>query len=753
MTAVTLAAAVRKGCLVCALGAIAFLAAASSSWVSPAARADTGETCAGVPDSSAQTAPSPGHPCWVAVDPYPFGNDGNPVDPTGSSCPAQACYLDVTSMAFRSWNRGLAATTPDRGDASKNPFGVWLFNGTRWYPDPTFPGASVCKGNTVLWAGKLDYWLIGTGPQGWAPLCRFDGSNFLWEPLPMPPETVLRLENPVTLQMPGNGGITSGSCLTWDNCWFFGTDDTVLHWDGQGLTDVSPDPPGIWAGTAFTAAQLSAGANGSPIGLATVGTDYPSAQSAGTPLPTRASLPTQLFGFDGTTADGRRLAGSVLTPTAYVAPPAAEVPNTSGDPFGTDPVALSLDPSGHGWIAANPAGWRAGGGVPFLRPVLTAPERSPLLPVSTGLGSSTGPDPTCASWYSEEGLDRFPHTYDPVSGPSPGSTLWTSISTFPGGESALAGGQSVSTLADGTVTAEPVLVQANCDGTTTTTRFRIPDPAGSGTEVPADQTGRIEAVAANAPNDAWASTSDGQLPGINTNSYEPPEFYRYTDGTPPDAPAGNDEETRSLPSQPDPPIYVYKPPPPPKLPPPPVAAKTQHLGPAISGLHRRIVRGSGSYTLILSFRVHRHVTLGIDAYRNAQLVASTGLERLGPPSAQLRLSLNPRRWPTKLSFITDTPKIALAAPGRTLSGDVSLRATAKPFGHRTIKSVQFQYALSGSGYWIVIGNAKRSPFRFSFDTNAVANGTYDLRAVATDSNGATGISRVVAGRVIKNGHG
>src|SRR5215471_8191490 len=577
MMGVTLAA-VRKGCLVGVLGLVVFLAAASPPRVA-AALAAGGETCAGVPDASTQTAPLPGAPCWVRVDPYPFGFDGNPVDPNDPNCRVSlsSCYLIATSMAFRSWNRGLAATTtgtsltPSAANPAKNPFGVWLFNGKRWYPDPTFPGAGVCQGNTVLWAGKLDYWLIGTGQNGWAPLCRFDGSNFLWEPLPMPLGTVLRLGNPVTGQLPIHGGITSGSCLSWDNCWFFGTEGTVLHWDGDVLTDVSPDPPATWAGTTFTGAQLNPGASGSPIGLATVGTSYVFDLSAGIPLPTRASLQTQLFGFDGTMAEGRRLAGSVLPPSTYRTPAAA----AAEDPFSTDPVAVSLDPSGHGWLAANPAAWQVGEGTPFLRPDLTARERSPLLPVTTGPGSSTGADPNCPSWYTEAGLDRFPHTYPTL----PGSTLWTSISTFPGGTSALAGGQTVSTLSDGTATAEPVLVQAKCDGSTTVTRFRLPPPTGSTTATPVDESGWVEAVAANAPNDGWAATSDGILPGGGI-PYQAPELYRFTDGTSPKATAGNDVESRNIPEQQNPPVYVYQPPPPPKLPPFPTAAKTQHLPPA-----------------------------------------------------------------------------------------------------------------------------------------------------------------------------
>jgi hypothetical protein len=738
MTPVTLAA-VRRSCLVCVLAAVAFPSAASSSRIAAAAPVSgSGEACAGVADGSTQTTPAPGHPCWVKADTYPFGADGNPVDPTSPACVTspQTCYLTVTSMAFRAWNRGLAATS----GVGKTPFGVWLFNGTRWYPDPTFPGTGVCQGNTVLWAGKLDYWLIGTGQNGWAPLCRFDGSNFLWEPLGMPQGTVLRLGDQTTGMLPIHGGITSGSCLAWGNCWFFGTDGTVLHWDGEGLTDVSPDPPAASAGTTFTTARLSTGATGSSLGLATLGSSYVFDVSAGIPFPTRASLRTQLLAFDGTTAAGRRAAGGVLRPTTYLAPAAAQV-SGAGDPYGTDPVAISLDPSGRGWIAANPADWQVDVGVPFLRPDLTVPERSPLLPVSTGAGSSTGSDPSCPSWYSPGGLNRFPHTYPAL----PGSTLWTSISAFPGGTSAIAGGLTVSTLTDGSVVTEPVLVQANCNGTATTTRFRIPPPAGSTAATPADESGWIEAVAANAPNDGWAATNAGILPNGEI-SYQPPELYRLTDSTAPKAPAGDDTESRTIAEQDDPATYVYKPPPPPRLPPLPRGSTTKQVPPAVSGVQRKVVRAGGRYALILSFKVRRRVVLGLDAYRQQRLIASTGLKRLRPPSGLLRLNLNRKRWPTRIAFVSDTPRVGFAAPGR-LTGKVTLSASAKPTTGRTIKSVQFQYELSGTGYWIVIGKVKGSPFRLSLDTNTLANGTYDLRAVATDSRGSIGISRKVAGRV------
>src|SRR5262249_36610448 len=120
------------------------------------------------------STPVAGTPCWVDVSPYPFGSDGDPVDTSTPQCGLQqpACYLTITSFAFRSWNRGLAAAAPPPG-VGKTPFGVWLWNGARWYPDPTFPGSGVCQGDTVLWAGKLDYWLVGPGSQNWPSICRF----------------------------------------------------------------------------------------------------------------------------------------------------------------------------------------------------------------------------------------------------------------------------------------------------------------------------------------------------------------------------------------------------------------------------------------------------------------------------------------------------------------------------------------------------------------------------------------------------
>jgi len=130
---------------------------------SAAAAVDCATTTVGTPTAAV------GDPCWTDVSPYPFGSDGNPVtDPTGTCAGADPdCYLEVNSLAFRAWNRGIASVGPAQGSsAATTPFGVWHYNGVRWYPDPTFPGTGTCAGTDIMWAGKLDIWLVGGSYKG-----------------------------------------------------------------------------------------------------------------------------------------------------------------------------------------------------------------------------------------------------------------------------------------------------------------------------------------------------------------------------------------------------------------------------------------------------------------------------------------------------------------------------------------------------------------------------------------------------------
>lgn len=634
--------------LVALLAAVAVLGARAST-------ASAATACAVTTDPATPAAPVAGHPCWTDVAPYPFGADGNPVDPSTGICgplvlppgPSYqgdyntnpSCYLQVTSMAFRAWNRGLAAAAPLPNASAPNAFGVWLYNGARWFPDPTFPGNAICKGTKILWAGKLDYWLIG-GPNNWSSLCRFDGVSFTWQPLAVPSVTLGHVPvDPSTLG-PSNGSIKAGACLAWDDCWFFGSFGTVLHWDGQLLSDASLGVgPAPWLGGDFDAAVARTDAAGNPFAFAASasGFVFGGAQVAVPPQPD-GSPPPQLF----------RSSGGPFTALPFTPPSLAQ----PGDPFRTDLVAIDYDAHGDGWVAGTPAS-RA--------PAVAQP--APL----TRLAEDGSPA-ACL------GYDASTFSFAAHGGGAADSYLWRSLAVFPDSGDALAGA-GLQPAAHGTNVnddgqSEPAIVLASCGRAPLVTRFRIPDPFDAdqlhAQLVPADRQGATTAVAANAANDAWAATTNGNvlsLPGPFQTTYnERPHLYRLTDGQPSLAPNGDDYEPRPSVFTLDPPVYVVAPP---TYAAPPrtvktvtkhAKARTKRLAPAIYGVRTQLRHTGGGYALVVAFRVRRALTIGVEALQHKQVVGSSGLKHFGGRRGQLVLRLDPRRWPTGLRFVTPRPR-------------------------------------------------------------------------------------------------
>ncbi|MBV9607016.1 MAG: hypothetical protein JO027_18025 [Solirubrobacterales bacterium] len=648
------------------LAALLVLMAGVTLAGAPAAHA-AGLTCAQTSSPSTPAAPSSGRPCWTDVLPYPFGSDGNPVDPTSAFCdgstdygphwtgdfgpafgssqtppPEPPCYLQVSSLAFRAWNRGLAATTQPTTNSSLRSnapvaFGVWLYNGNDWSPDPTFPGSAVCPGSTILWAGKLDYWLIGSSSTPQTTVCRFDGVNLQWEPLTLPAATVARL--PTNLSPTGAvipvGGVTSGGCYSWDNCWFFGTDGIEVHWDGQELSDVSQSPAvSPWLEGDFTSAVAGTDPSGRPFGLAVTRSSMSNASgTAPTPLPAApdGSPPAQMFGSQG---------GS-FEPLEY-SPPAAGL---SGDPFTTDLTQVSADSQGDVWIAGTPAG-RLGDPPDNV----TQGEPAPLLRLT-----ATGAPASCPGYGA--------NTFTVVPRGSIGD-VWTGLSTFPDG-SALAGAasQSMTQFPPGS-DHEPALVNAVCGQLPVVTEFRRPDPLGADpSPVPVDFNGQTTAVAANASNDAWAATSDGNW--ILNPSTSPqggplaPHLYLFTDGQPPDAPAGDDNETRPSLFTLGPPVFQIGTATIVVTPGTTTTTTRRHkprkikLPAPIYSIHTKLVStGNGTYTLYLTFKVRRKVKIGVQALKGKKVVASSGVRRFSGHSGQLALKLNRSDWPSGLRWVT-----------------------------------------------------------------------------------------------------
>ncbi len=89
-------------------------------------------------------------------------------------------------------------------------------------------------------------------------------------------------------------------------------------------------------------------------------------------------------------------------------------------------------------------------------------------------------------------------------------------------------------------------------------------------------------------------------------------------------------------------------------------------------------------------------------------------------------------------------------PGANLRAGVTLTASAADTGGSGVAQVVFQRSPAGAGTWTAIDTDLSAPYSVSFDTTAVSDGLYDLRAVATDAAGNSTNSAVVANRRVDN---
>ncbi|MET0821479.1 MAG: Ig-like domain-containing protein [Aeromicrobium sp.] len=90
--------------------------------------------------------------------------------------------------------------------------------------------------------------------------------------------------------------------------------------------------------------------------------------------------------------------------------------------------------------------------------------------------------------------------------------------------------------------------------------------------------------------------------------------------------------------------------------------------------------------------------------------------------------------------------VTLTAPSTYLRNGTALTATATSTD--TITSVKFQRSVAGANTWTDICTDTASPYTCSVDTSQLAEGTYDLRAVLTNTDGTTATSTVVTNRIV-----
>ncbi|HEV7944041.1 MAG TPA: lytic murein transglycosylase [Solirubrobacteraceae bacterium] len=95
-----------------------------------------------------------------------------------------------------------------------------------------------------------------------------------------------------------------------------------------------------------------------------------------------------------------------------------------------------------------------------------------------------------------------------------------------------------------------------------------------------------------------------------------------------------------------------------------------------------------------------------------------------------------------------SPVVSLADPGTPLRGTVTLKASAPD--ESEIASVTFQYRPSEGSTWTTVAEVSAPPFRASFDTNTVPDGSYDFRVVPANEAGETYASIPVRRRLVDN---
>ncbi|TMK90872.1 MAG: hypothetical protein E6G42_09165, partial [Actinobacteria bacterium] len=95
------------------------------------------------------------------------------------------------------------------------------------------------------------------------------------------------------------------------------------------------------------------------------------------------------------------------------------------------------------------------------------------------------------------------------------------------------------------------------------------------------------------------------------------------------------------------------------------------------------------------------------------------------------------------------PTVSLDDPGANLRSAVTLTASADDTG-AGVESVRFEIAPAGSGSWAPIDTDSSAPYTAALDTTSLADGLYDLRAVARDAAGNVTTSDPVAGRRVDN---
>jgi Bacterial Ig domain/Calcineurin-like phosphoesterase len=93
---------------------------------------------------------------------------------------------------------------------------------------------------------------------------------------------------------------------------------------------------------------------------------------------------------------------------------------------------------------------------------------------------------------------------------------------------------------------------------------------------------------------------------------------------------------------------------------------------------------------------------------------------------------------TKVDAIA--PSVALTGPASPAAGTVAVSADASDAGGSGLDSVTFREAIAGSTDWHTLATMGAGPYTVGWDTTSVADGLYDVQAIARDAAGNQAVS-------------
>jgi hypothetical protein len=542
-------------------------------------------------------------------------------------------------LQFFAPNRGLLAV---EGNASI-PRGLFHWNGRVWRQLST-----VCGGPTdttrIAWAGPTEFWTVtepslprtGTG----VALCRFrDG------------EVVASYSTPEQAADPFRR-MNAATCTSPSNCWFAGAASADPSNEREGTFHLR------WDGGALRTTYFAQGRGASDprgAGRRIFETTFVGPAQEGRDQPPRLRTPEDRPRLV------RRISGGSITTDRFTPEDVADPDETDDEPAPADATDL---------LAADADGedlWVVGGGTVSGAPAPEGSETGPVYP--------RGP---IAARLAGDAFTELPLADADGSNPFAADERFVDVAAVPGGDRAWV---AVQRFADRrSINARGKVARLAPDGTVEEVTTLPTSGAGRGS---------IAKLAFTGPEEGWAVTYAGWILHFQGDGFAPspldedPAFANRITFRP------NEAAAQFVPDRPPvddarlftpPPLEIIQTAPPAQT----TVGEARVLPPLLTRVRSRL---KGRRLLIISFRLARRARIGVTGRRGKRVVARSRARTFKPGRRTIRVKLDPKRYPKRLSFAIrelDVPDAQADGDGVAGAGDtVTTGGGAPPAANNT----------------------------------------------------------------------